>query len=292
MKIYFPFEIIKTCKMKRIVLFTLILISGFSYRVLAQCNLLITPIRVVFDGAKQNQELNLVNTGKDTATFSISFLQYNMKEDGSFVKSEKPEELQKSAEPYLRIFPRQVTLAPGEPQVIMLQCRRKADMSEGEYHSHIYFRAEKHDDKSGSKKPINNNDTTSQVSIQLTPLYGLSIPVIIRSNTVNVNASLSDLKLEKLEQSSEYLKLTINRSGNISTYGDIIVDYLPVQGKQVQVGVIRGVGVYTDINKRNIIIKLNNPASTSLGKGKLKVRYITNEENKKPVVYAVGELDV
>jgi hypothetical protein len=286
MNILFFSEFNKISEMKRIVLFTLILIIGFSIQSLAQCNLLITPMRVVFDNAKQNQELNLVNIGKDTATFSISFLQYNMKEDGGFVKSENANDLTMSAEPYLKIFPRQVTLAPGEPHVIMLQCRRKSDMSTGEYHSHIYFRAEKNTSQLGLKKPDNDS---SQLSIQLTPLYGLCIPVIIRSNDANVNTSLSDLKLE---QSSEYLKLTINRSGNISTYGDIIVDFIPALGKQIQIGTVRGVGVYTNINKRNVVIKLNNPTSTTLGKGKLKVRYITNEENKKPVVYAVGELDV
>jgi hypothetical protein len=279
----------KTIKMKRIVLFTLILISGFSFQVLAQSNLLITPMRVIFDGAKQNQELNLVNLGKDTATFSISVIQYNMKEDGSFVKIVNTDAMKMSAEPFLRIFPRQVTLAPGEPQVIMLQCKRRADMIAGEYHSHLYFRAEKNPSTLGFKKP---DQDTSQLSIQLTPLYGLCIPIIIRSGETNVSATLSDLKLESLKESSQYLQLTINRSGNFSTYGDIIVDYLPNQGKQVQIAAIKGVGVYTDINKRNIVIKLDSPTSTPLPKGKLKVRYVTNDGAKKPIVYAVGELDV
>jgi hypothetical protein len=275
--------------MKRIVLFTLILISGFNLKILAQSNLLVTPKRVIFDGAKQNQELNLVNIGKDTATFSISIIQYNMKEDGSFVKIENADKMQMSAEPFLRIFPRQVTLAPGEPQVIMLQCKRRADMLAGEYHSHLYFRAEKSSTPLNLKNP--NQDTT-QLSIQLTPLYGLCIPIIIRSGETNVIATLSDLKLESLKESSQYLQLTINRSGNFSTYGDIIVDYFPVQGKQYQIGLLKGVGVYTDINKRNIVIKLDSPTSTIFKKGKLKVRYITNDGAKKPIVYAVGELDV
>jgi len=275
--------------MKRLILFTLILSTAFSYQSIAQSNLLITPMRIVFDGAKQNQELNLVNIGNDTATFSISIIQYNMKEDGSYVKIEHTDAMPMSAEPFLRIFPRQVTLAPGEPQVIMLQCKRRADMTAGEYHSHLYFKAEKSNNPIAEKK---SEKGSTQLSIQLTPLYGLCIPVIIRSNEVNVSATLSNLKLDGSKESSQYLQLTINRSGNISTYGDIIVDYIPVQGKQVQIGKIRGIGVYTDINKRNIVIQLNTPTNTTLGKGKLKVRYITNDENKKPVVYAVGELDV
>ena len=147
----------------------------------------------MFEGNKQKETLNLVNMGKDTATYSISFVQYNMKEDGSFVIIEKPDSGQMFADPYLRIFPRKVTLAPGEPQVIMLQCRRKTDMPAGEYRSHLYFRAEKNYKPLGMK---NAADDTALLSVQLIPVYGIRIPVIIRSGAVNVNATLSDLKLD------------------------------------------------------------------------------------------------
>lgn len=50
----------------------------------AQGDLLITPRRVVFDGSTRSIDLNLANTGKDTATFSISLVQIRMTEEGSF----------------------------------------------------------------------------------------------------------------------------------------------------------------------------------------------------------------
>ena len=275
--------------MKRSILFIIILITGTTLQSLAQGNLLITPMRIVFDGAKQNQVLNLVNTGTDTATYSISLVQFNMKEDGTFVKIENPDEFQMSAKPYLRIYPLQITLAPGEPQVIMIQCRRKADMLAGEYRSHLYFRAEKNNTPLGFKKTVQD---TTQLSIQLTPVYGLCIPIIIRTSDANVSTTLSDLKLESPQESPQYLKLTINRSGNISTYGDIIVDYIPAQGKQIEISKIRGVGVYTDIFKRNIVLKLNSTSGVPLSKDKLMVHYITNDDTKKPVVYADGQLDL
>ena len=61
-------------------------------RVQAQGNLLITPRRVVFEGTKRSQELNLANTGKDTAKYNVSILQYRMKEDGSFQEITTPDE--------------------------------------------------------------------------------------------------------------------------------------------------------------------------------------------------------
>ena len=131
--------------------FVLVLITVCNIRSNAQGNLLITPMRVVFEGNKQNEEFNLVNTGTDTTTFSISFLQFSMNEDGTLVKSENPETMQMSASPYLRIYPSRVMLAPGEPQTIRLQYRRKPAMLSGEYRSHLYFRAEKENRPIGSK---------------------------------------------------------------------------------------------------------------------------------------------
>ena len=55
-----------------------------SQEVQAQGDLLITPRRVVFEGAKRSQELILSNMGKDTAKYNVSIMQFRMKEDGSF----------------------------------------------------------------------------------------------------------------------------------------------------------------------------------------------------------------
>lgn len=254
----------------------------------AQGDLLITPTRVVFEDNKQKETLNLVNMGKDTATYSISFIQYNMNEDGSFATINKPDSGQMFADPYLRIFPRRVSLAPGEPQVIMLQYRRKTEMQAGEYRSHLYFRAEK------NYKPLgmmNSQTDTTLLCVQLIPVYGISIPVIIRSGMVNVSVTLDDLKLDTQQESLPNLKLTIYRKGNISIYGDIIIAYMPVQGKPYEIGTVKGVGVYTNINKRNITVRLNKAADTSLTNGKLKVQYISNDKSKR-IVYAESVMDV
>jgi hypothetical protein len=274
--------------MKRIVWIIMIFILGLCYSSLAQGDLLITPSRVVFEGSKQKEEVNLVNTGKDTATYSISFVQYNMKEDGSFVLIEKPDSGQMFAEPFLRIFPRQVTLAPGEPQVIIVQFRRKPDMADGEYRSHLYFRSEKNYLPLGIK---NKGKDTTLVSIQLIPIFGMSIPVIIRTGIGKGISTLSNPKLETYQDTIQTLKFTLNRTGNISVYGDILVQYIPLQGKPYQVGTIAGIGVYTNLSRRNIAIRLKNISGKLLANGKLKIQYISNGESKK-VVYAETEMDI
>ncbi len=274
--------------MHRILLIMFIVIFGLNFSSFAQGDLLITPNRVVFEGNKQKEELSLVNMGKDTTSYSISFVQRNMKEDGSFVNVEKADSGQMFADTYLRIFPRRVTLAPGEPQVIMLQCRRKNDMKSGEYRSHLYFRSEKTDNPLGMKGSANDS---TMLSVQLIPIFGISIPIIIRSGVVNVSAILSDLKLESINDSTQNLKLTINRIGNISIYGNLIVEFIPLQGLSYVIGILNGVGVYTCIDKRNITIKLKNITGKPLTEGKLKVKYSSNDD-KKTVMYAEAELEL
>ena len=271
--------------MKKIFLIMLIPLLFLSFKSIAQGDMLIAPTRVVFEGNKQKEELNLVNVGKDTAIYSISFVQYNMQEDGSYVIIKKSDSGQMSAEPYLRIFPRKITLAPGEPQVIMLQCRRKADMLTGEYRSYLYFRSEKNYTPLGTKE----NDTTT-LSIQLTPIYGVSIPIIIHSGIVNVSTTLSDLKLDIHQDTIQNLKLTINRTGNISIFGNLTVEYIPKLGNSYQIGIVKGIGVNSNISKRNISILLNKTSGIAFNEGKLKVRYTSPDESKH-IIYAEGEME-
>ena len=272
--------------MKKRLFFLFHLLIGFSISVFAQSDLLVTPFRVVFEGNKQKELLNLVNMGKDTTVYSISFVQKNMNEDGSFVTIEELVPDQNFADPFIRIFPRQITLGPQEAQTIIVQYRKKADMAAGEYRSHLYFRSEKDykalGDKSGGKD-------TKSLSVQLIPIYGMSIPVIIRTGETNASATLSDLKLETQVGTYQNLNLNINRSGNISLYGDLQVEFIPEKGKANVIATVTGVGVYTNLSRRNISLRLDVLKVGKLTKGKLKVTYSIGG-GEKALVYAVSSL--
>jgi hypothetical protein len=270
----------------KLLLIILIVIGFLSPKIYAQGDLLITPNRVVFEGRKIKEELNLINTGNETTTFSVSFVQRRMNEDGSFENIEQPDPGQMFASPYLRIYPRQVTLQPGEAQVVMVQCTRRPNMSAAEYRSHLYFRSEKDYLPLGSAR----RESSNSVTVQLVPIFGMSIPIIIRSGDVNVSASISDIKLESLTEPS--VLFTLNRSGNISIYGDVLVEFYPKQGKPLTVGAMKGVAIYDNLNRRFISMKLTIPPGTSLSNGILKVRYKSREDAIKQEDFAVAELNL
>lgn len=243
---------------------------------MAQGNLLITPRRVVFDGQKKSQELNLANTGKDTAKYVISFLQIRMKEDGSFETITKPDPGQNFADKYLRFFPRMVTLGPNEAQVIKIQLTKTGELQPGEYRSHIYFRAVPDEKPLGEEVP---KDSTT-IAVKLTPIFGITIPVIIRVGPSNMQVSLSDLSLDMQSDSLPKIRFTINRSGNMSVYGDISVEYISPAGKITPVGSIKGIAVYTPNLLRRVWIDLTKTIGIDYHAGKLRLTLSAPTEDK------------
>src|ERR1700712_1915520 len=123
-----------------IVLFAMLQII-FSLGSNAQGNLLLMPRRIVFEGTKKYEEINLANTGKDTARYVISLMHVRMKEDGSFEEITEPGAGENFADKYIRFFPHSVTLGPGESQAVKIQLNRSSELTSGEYRSHLYFRA-------------------------------------------------------------------------------------------------------------------------------------------------------
>lgn len=252
------------------------LIAGFSQVVSAQGNLLVAPIRVVFEGSKQKEDLNLTNIGQDTAVYLISFIHYKMKEDGSFLQLENVDSLTTRADKYLRIFPRKVVLPPGESQTIRMQYRKPTDLKEGEYRSHLYFRAEKEVSALGMNTA--NTDTT-KMSVSITPVFGISIPVIIRNGNLDYKMSLSDVQLTTVNDTTSNLTFNINRSGLRSSYGNLTAEFVPAQGKPFVVGMANGVGVYTDLSARKFSMLIRNRVEQRLKNGKIVIRYATSRED-------------
>jgi hypothetical protein len=269
-------------------LFVIVVIAMSAYPLTlnAQGDLLITPRRVVFEGNRQRQEITLANTGQDTARYSISFVQYRMTEVGGFEQIESPDPGQLFSDAYLRFFPRTVTLAPNESQVVRMQLRRLPDMVDGEYRSHMYFRAVPDERPLGEEDIL--SDTTA-IGIRLVPIFGITIPVIIRIGELNAGVKLSNLALKQNEDAPPEFSVTMNREGNQSVYGDLTINYIPLAGEPIEVGVVRGIAVYTPNSKRNFTMQLQQPDGVDYSSGKLVVRYSSASEAS-PELYDEQEL--
>ena len=258
----------------------------FPINTMGQGNLMLTPKRVVFEGNKRTMDINLANIGDDTATYAISLTQNRMTEDGNFEEITEPDEGQMFASPYLRYFPRSVTLGPREAQTVKIQVYRAGGLAPGEYRSHVYFRAVPNEKPLGEEEEVVD---PSAITIKLVPIFGITIPVIIRVGEPSVEVALSDLQLVRETDNITKLNMLFSRSGRYSVYGDVAVDYIAPDGKVTRVGNANGVAVYTPNTLRRLSLPLINTEAVDLNRGKLRVIF-SAPSDVKPQKYATAEL--
>ena len=241
----------------------------------AQGDLLITPKRLVFDGSKRAEEINLANIGRDTATYAISFKQFRMDENGNFLEVSETDSTQKFAHKNLRFFPRTVTLAPNEAQSVKVQLIRASELSPGEYRSHLVFKNVSNKVALGEEEKEAKKD--SGLSVNIKPVFGISIATIIRMGDTNVEAQLTETRFVAASQAAgPSVRFTILRTGNISLYGDLQVTYIEPNKKPIQVAIMKGLAVYTPNTSRNVHLSLKSSTDVNYSTGKLQIEYINN----------------
>lgn len=261
----------------------LIIISSFCAS--GQGDLLITPRRVVFEGLKRSMDLNLANTGTDTATYSISLVQIRMTEAGNFETITEPDPGQLFADKNIRFFPRTVTLGPNEAQVVKVQLIRQNQLAPGEYRSHFYFRAVPKPKPLGEAEKVKDSTT---ISVTLTPVFGITIPAIIRVGESSTGVKLSDLAL-KMVEGNPVFSLVFNRTGNMSSFGDLAVYHISTQGKETKVGIANGIAVYTPNKIRKFQFNLNSVPGVDYNSGTLRAVF-SAPSDVKPERYAEAEI--
>jgi hypothetical protein len=236
----------------------------------AQGDLMVYPKRLVFEGSKRSQELNLSNNGNDTARYVISVTQIRMTEDGNFQTITQPDSAQRFADKNFRYFPRNVVLAPKESQTVKIQLIKTSELTAGEYRSHIYLRAEKENKPLGTAE---NTKKASSIMVNIIPVFGISIPVIIKVGESTAQIAIDEMSFHMVKNTDPAIKFKINRSGNMSVYGDITVHHTALSGKTTQVALIKGVAIYTPTPSRLFQLPLDNTKGISYQSGKLHLTF-------------------
>jgi P pilus assembly chaperone PapD len=235
--------------------------------------LMVSPTRIVFEGNERTKQVNLINNGSETSRYRISFVRRKMTGDGKFVEVAKNEPGMYS-EDIVRFSPRQVTLQPGQSQTVRLMLRKKRDMQDGEYRSHMLFQSLPDPAVTDINKLADNNSTG--LTVQLIPVVGITIPVIVRQGKLSSTVSLSDFELKQANtvKAETTLSLKINRKGNSSAYGDFRVYFTPKGGEPVVVAQVNGVAVYTPLASRYVELRLLTPSDLNLSNGELHITFL------------------
>jgi P pilus assembly chaperone PapD len=210
-------------------------------------DLLVAPTRIVLDGRK-GAEIILNNIGDEPATYRVSVEFRRMTEKGDLVDVATPSATDKAAEDMIVYAPRKVTLAPREPQAIRIAARPPQGLPDGEYRVHMLFRA------IPPATPVvqPTGEQPKGVQFQLTPVYGVTIPVIVRLGNLEASAGIADVQLER-KDNGPAVGFDLTRTGTRSTYGEVRILKAGVKNP---VAFIKGVAVYTEVPRRHVSIPL------------------------------------
>lgn len=253
-----------------------LLIVGDADRAAAQGGqLAVAPTRVVLEGRTRTAQLSLVNKGSNTATFRIRVVNLRMDENGNMQEIDKPDPGQQFAGDMFRYSPRQVTLEPGAAQAIRILLRKPKNLAPGEYRSHLMM--QNVPDQSGVS--LEQSSGGDGVAIQLVPIFGITIPVIVRHGQTAADVSVSDMSIvpPDAENTLPRLKFTLNRGGNMSAFGDLTATH-DAGGKQTVLGQIMRLAVYTPNASRTVMMPLRVPDGYNLSGGAITLSYKQTED--------------
>ena len=227
-------------------------------------DLLVAPTRLVLDGRK-GAEVILNNIGEEPATYRVSVEFRRMTENGDLIDVATPNDADRKAEDMIVYSPRKVVLAPHEPQAIRIAARAPQGLPDGEYRVHLLFRA------IPPATPVVQaaDEKPKGVQFKLTPVYGVTIPVIVRLGNLQATAGIANVHLEK-KDGVPAIGLDLMRAGTRSTYGEVRV---LKAGVKDPIAVQKGVAVYTEVGKRHVTLAIPENYRSAAG-GPVTVEYL------------------
>jgi len=227
-------------------------------------DLLVAPTRIILDG-RRGTEIVLNNVGDQPATYRISVEFRRMAPDGTLVEVTDPTLREKAAADMIIYAPHRVTLAPHQPQSIRIAARPPAGLPDGEYRVHMLFRA------IPPATPVApaNGEPVKGLHLQLIPIYGVTIPVIVRLGNLQATAGISNVEVEKKDGKPE-IGLDLSRAGSRSTFGEVLV---LKPGVKDPIAVEKAVAVYTELGTRHVSIPVDENYKGALN-GPVTVQYL------------------
>jgi P pilus assembly chaperone PapD len=237
-------------------------------------DLLVAPTRIVLDGRK-GAEVVLTNIGEEPAVYRVSVEFRRMEKDGSLDDVSEPTVSDKTAEDMIVYAPRRVTLAPREPQSIRIAARPPQGLPDGEYRVHLLFRAIP--PANPVEKPA---DEEKGLRFQLTPVYGVTIPIIVRLGNLQATAGIANVQRATGKDGKPVVSVDLSRIGSRSTFGEVRV---LKAGVKDPVALQKAVAVYTEINSRHVEVPVNSDFKGDLN-GPVTVQYVETFEDGSHVI--------
>lgn len=236
----------------------------------------INPKRIVLDRTGKAATIYLFNQGDSPGLFDITLVNRVMLPSGQIVSADEAGDHPEAAGPLSRMTsaqamliatPRRVRLAPHSGQTIRVRAGSDASTAPGEYRMHLTIAAVPPPDTGITAEEAAQQEQGA-LSFRIASVIGVSLPVIVRIGPPDVGAAIEQARLTTENLSPDgnapprptaVALFDLARTGKSSLFGDIEVRAAKGRSKDggEVIGLMRGVGVYPEIERRHIRLVLS-----------------------------------
>lgn len=244
----------------------LIATALFAASQLSLANLLINPTRVQIEPGDRSADVTLINTSEITNTYRLEWAEKRAKSEGGYEDlNETAAASFPTASQMLRFSPRQVTLKPGERQTIKLMVRRPQGLQDGEYRSHLLFKA----------LPPNReeNQQLDSAATAINIVLSFAIPVVVRQGNLQYQLGIDNAAIEyNPSQKTGAIEVDLSRSGIHSVTGNMTAYWTPAGGKEQAIAKLSDYNFWVETTKAKARLQWTG-TDFALTDGKLRVVY-------------------
>jgi hypothetical protein len=207
-----------------------LLLSLLPLGVLGQVT--IAPTNLFIDSNARFGTYMVINGSNQSQEISVDFLfgYISSNDDGNrvFITDDNERESQYSVAEYIRAFPRNFTLAPGQRQVVRLRLNAPNDIADGTYWARIKTSS------SPETPPIelqSNEAVSARVGIKVEQVTGL----FYKKGSVNTGIVINDIN-SQFNEDNDLLILTtdLQRTGNSPFLGSVTTTITDSNGQEVK----------------------------------------------------------
>lgn len=236
--------------MKKLLSSTLLLLTVTTYLSTVIAQVTISPTNLFMNDTNPFSSYMVINGSNETQEIAIDFLfSYSGTDEMGnrrIIQDNGEAEQNYSIAPYVRAFPRNFTLAPGQRQVVRLRLNAPADLEDGTYWARIKTAS------SPETPPLElqaDAAVAARVAITVEQVTGL----FFKKGNVNTGITINEITPVLSDDGKTLTVLTaLTRDGNSPFLGSITVSMIDSRGNEVARGFISTSIYFDGVHKQDI----------------------------------------
>ena len=229
---------------------------------------LLAPTRLFFEGSTRAQELTIMNQSDKVQTYRLRLEDRRLRENGEYdVITDLTDPL--IASPMLRLSVRQIVIPGRSSATVRVLLRKPAGLSGGEVRSHLIVT-----ELPIVNPPILNPEGAEGLSVSISTVFGISIPVLVRTGELVARVSgVTATRVPVLDHPEhENVEIKVDVAANRSMFIDLRL-ISTRQRRAEPIAASKSFAIYAPLTGRSITINLTAEQTVKLRAGNVVLQY-------------------